>query len=212
MTETTEFSVFFAERLKNRGITLRRLSELANIPVGHLEHLRDGAYDRLPPAPYVRGYLYTLGRILEFDPAAWWSELCAHGMVSSSGGADMLPTNRFSGRPLAVYFLVSIGVLVLLLYVGIRFSVIFGQPVVTLNTPADSTSIVRERALILRGAVQNGDELEINAEPVSLAPNGTWEKTLTLEPGLNVIRFVARKFLGGKSQFIRQVIYEPEHK
>ena len=62
-----DFPSFFNERLKERGLTLKRLSELSGISVKHLEALAAGQFDNLPPAPYLRGYLLKLGQVLGFD-------------------------------------------------------------------------------------------------------------------------------------------------
>ena len=43
------FEQFLNERLKERGMTLKRLSELSGISQKHLEYLARGEFDHLPP-------------------------------------------------------------------------------------------------------------------------------------------------------------------
>ena len=64
------FELFFAERLKTKGFTLKKLSEMSGVALKHLENLRAGRYEDLPPAPYLHGYLRSIGKFLDFDGEA----------------------------------------------------------------------------------------------------------------------------------------------
>ena len=70
-SEQFDFASFFASRLKERGLTVKKLSELSGISQKDLQNLSEGDFDHLPPAPYLRGYTQKLSKILEFDPEFW---------------------------------------------------------------------------------------------------------------------------------------------
>ena len=204
-----DFAAFFKEKIKAKGLTFKKVSDLSGIPLKHIEHLSTGEYDRLPPAPYVRGYLNVLGELLQFDPLPIWEHFKTVSAIPSSGSGDRLPLNRFAPRPLIGYVWVGVATVVLLGYLGFRFSKIFGQPVLRVENPHETLATVSSRDFIVRGNLENGDTLLVNGEVTSLGQNGGFEKRITLQPGLNTLQISAKKFLGKEISLIRQVMYEP---
>ena len=67
-----DFSSFLNERLRDKGLTLKKLAETTGIALGHIQKLSEGDFFDLPPTPYLRGYLSRIGRVLDFDPEIWW--------------------------------------------------------------------------------------------------------------------------------------------
>ena len=58
----------FQEKLKGhidtKNISLEKLAELSGVSLRHVEALLLGETHKLPPAPYIRGYLVKMGHIL----------------------------------------------------------------------------------------------------------------------------------------------------
>lgn len=204
-----DFSNFLRERMREKGLSLKKLSDASGISPAHLEALLRGHPEELPPAPYLRGYLRRLGEILDFEPEEWWAGFKQEAELSRSGGLDRLPRNRFARQSGSRYFWLLGLVLVLLLYLGFRFTQVFGKPVLTVDYPAAETTHTAEQALVLRGKVSGGDELKVNGESVVLGEDGSWQKEILLQSGLNPLEIKAGKFLGGETSVRRQVIYEP---
>ena len=203
-----DFVTFFSERVREKGLTLRRLSELSGIALKHLEALERGDAAKLPPAPYLRAYLIRIGKILDFDGEAYWKFLSESGLTSTSGPEDQLPKNRFAQKPLGRALWGGVFILLVLGYVGIRYSSIFGKPILVLRHPEGEWSTSREDRVIVRGAVTHGDRLFINGEEVRLTRDGGFEKIILLDPGLNTIEIAATKFLGKETRTFRRVVYE----
>jgi transcriptional regulator with XRE-family HTH domain len=203
------FGAFLAERLKEKGITLRRLSEMVNIPVRHLEHLVAENFEALPPAPYIRGYLERLGRALDFDPIEWWELLRSDSNVKTSGSEDELPKNRFERKSAASLWLAAAGI-VILIYIAIRLASIVGKPTLIVDYPPDALICATSSDIAVRGALKGSDELFINGEGITVGANGSWQKILTLQEGLNTIEARAKRLLGGETRVVRQILYEPE--
>ena len=208
MTEYPDFKSFLNDKVRERGLTLRRLSEISGISVKHLEDLASGDASNLPEAPYLRGYLRRLAQILDFD-AELWLQRFRDAELNRSGPSDELPRNRFAPRPITKYLWLALVLGVVLLYLGFRFQKILGKPTLTLSYPPDAVVRVMVNAVTISGKIEGGGELFVNSEAVPVASDGTWGKTLTLEPGLNTVEIRAKKFLGKETKIIRQIVYEP---
>jgi hypothetical protein len=206
------FTEFFNQKLKERGFTLKHLSDTTGIAIKHLENFGNGRFERLPSAPYVHGYFVKLGDILGFNPDEWWDRVKGEDTVHRSGSADRMPDNRFSrlrGRALVwgVVALALVG-----LYVALRFTTIIGEPGIVIAAPetqaVNFSSNVRQSTLILEGMVSNGDTLTVNGANVPLGPDGAYTAVVQLQPGPNTIELRAKKFLGREEVLIRQVYYD----
>jgi len=207
--ENQSFENFLRERLKGGGLNLKRISEASGIAVKHLEAMISGNFEKLPSAPYFHGYVERLGRILDFDSDEWWKKLKESGAVGG-GTHDLVAQNTFVKRhvPKIAWFL---GVLLaVLIYGGIRYSNIFGKPVLTIAYPSENPATVSENQITLAGSVKNGNELYINDnESIPLGPNGEWRKSVLLQPDGNTIKITAKKTLGGETTILEQIIYTP---
>ena len=55
---------FLSQMRQDRGISLDELAGTTRISVRYLEAIEDNAFDRLPAAPFVRGYVRQVAQIL----------------------------------------------------------------------------------------------------------------------------------------------------
>jgi transcriptional regulator with XRE-family HTH domain len=203
-----DFTPFLNERLKEKGMSLKKLADVSGVPLNHLTNLANGDYDRLPPEPYLRGYFQIIGSVLEFDAAAAWERFKRGVSVTTSGATDELPRNRFAPRSFTTFVWIVIAAGIAFAYLVTRFSSIVGRPTVTVIIPSEALTRTTEPFITIAGKVLNGDSLTVNGETVLLAPDGAWEKRLSLQPGLNTVTVLSTKFLGGTSNAVRQVMYE----
>jgi hypothetical protein len=206
------FSEFFTQKLKERGLTLKQLSETTGIALKHLENLSFGRFENLPPTPYLHGYFEKLGSVLGFDPEEWWNRLKYESVIARSGAADRLPQNRFGKKARRWWMGVGIVVLFLVLYVGFRYSAIFGTPRLVIEEPPAALERTLEDRIVFKGRVENGDDLYLFNEQVPLAADGTFVVEVPLQPGPNPIELTAKKILGREVKVTRQVFYDaPEN-
>lgn len=204
-----DFAAFFNAKLKERGLTVPKLSQLSGISMQDLQYLAEGDFDHLPPAPYLRGYTMRLAKILEFDPDVWWKHFETIGAVNSSGEEDRLPSNRFAISKSTRFFWIILVFGILAIYGGLRFTKILGKPILTILEPENSPHETQTNQITLRGRVENGDEVAINGEQLVVGENGAWQKEVSLEEGLNSFEISASKLLGKEIKLMRQIIYEP---
>jgi len=206
--EIFQFEPFLNEKLRESGMSLKRLAEATGISLRHLENLQKGNFQRLPSAPYVYAYLKKIGDVLGFDAETWWDHFKKRGLVKSSGASDSLPKNRFERESAQKYIWLGIVVVGVIAYLVFRLPKIFGVPGSEIFYPAEQPPTVNSAEVILSGKTSDAGQLFINSESVTLAESGAWEKQVLLQPGLNTFEITAKKFLGRENKIVRQIFYE----
>ncbi len=204
--EDVAFEQFFADRIKAKGLTLKKLSDITGIAPVHIESLLRGDFGHIPSAPYFRGYLIRLGKVLDFDGEAWWGRL--KGGAKNSGELDILPRNRFIKVAPPKYIWAIIVGAIILVYLGFRFATIIGKPALAVTFPSQNPYTTDQNTIVIQGTSQNADSISLNGDQVTLAPNGTWQKSVLLQTGINTFQIAAKKFLGGETDVTEQVWYE----
>ncbi|HVN26600.1 MAG TPA: helix-turn-helix domain-containing protein [Candidatus Paceibacterota bacterium] len=211
MPDEIPFEQFFADRIKAKGYSLKKVADLTGIAPSHIENLIRGDFGNLPAAPYFRGYLIRLGKTLDFDGEEWWKRL--KGGARNSGAADQLPRNRFMKMaPPKYLWLVGAGVIVLI-YLAFQFTRIVGKPTLAVTFPAGNPATATQNPLTLAGTVRDADSLYLQGangsqEQIPVNPDGSWQKSVLLTDGPNSFKITAQKFLGGETDITEQVWYE----
>jgi cytoskeletal protein RodZ len=201
------FTEFFNQKLKERGLTLRQLSEISGINLKYLELLSHGRFEQLPPSPYLHGYFRRLGEILGFDPSEWWERVKDGGSLKASGKGDVMAENRFARGKKGLWITGAV-LIVLLIFFGVRASKILGEPQIELTAPASDLPRVTEDHVIFEGKITNADELTINDQQVQHEDDGSFRTEVPLQPGENRIEVKAKKVLGRETKITREVYYD----
>ena len=206
--KTQYFGQFLQEQLEKEEISLKKLCEATGICLKHLEALYNDEFSVLPPAPYVRGYISRLGVFLGFNPEEWWQRVNISELKQREA-KDVLPSNTYAKKPLskaAIAVIIAVAVAVPTFFFG--SPQIFGKPTITIHYPFQNPAVVTSKDIVLTGNVRNGSQLYINGELVKINQNGSWEKTIALENGVNPVEIKAEKFLGSETKIMEQIIYE----
>ena len=209
--EETTFEIFLRDRIKEKGISLKRLSDVSGIASNHIENLLKGDFEHVPPTPYFRGYLMRLGEVLDFDGEAWWLKIKKGGDVGKSGPTDALPNNRFAKKSPAKIVAISAVILALLFIFAFSLPHIIGKPIITITSPTSTDgnpSVITSSSVVIQGTVKNADSLYINGDEVTIANDGSWQKNVLMpQNGVNPFEISAKKFLGGTTNIMEQIIY-----
>lgn len=209
--EQKSFSELLKEQAAHHGYGVEKLSHLTSIPDRYITALLEGELKKLPPGPYVRGYLLKLAPLLDLDPQTLWEAYKNDQNIRVSGGEDKLPSNRFAIKPVNKKLAVGILTAVLLgVYIFWNIGHLIGQPLLDISYPAAQTVITAESLARLVGYIDPADKLFINYEEVVIDENGNFEQFYNLEPGLNSVEFTVKRFLGRETKAIRQIIYQPQ--
>jgi len=206
--EDIDFQTFFAAKIKERGVSLKKLSEATGIAPSHIENMVHGRFDDLPSAPYFHGYLIRLGKALDFDGETWWEKVKKEGAVKNSGSTDTLPNNRFLRQSPAKLIWIGVAAVLVLVYLAFQLPVIFSKPALVVTFPAQNPYTTSSSTVTIAGAVNGANALTVNGDNVVIAQDGSWQKTVLLQDGPNNFELVAKKLLGGQSDITEQVFYQ----
>jgi len=213
--EYLNFGEFLAAEMRDKGISLKKLSEVTGIAPIHLENMLRGDFENVPSSPYFHGYLLHIGKVFGFDGEEWWKRIKKENVVRNSGPADALPQNRFIKKVVPKsYWIAGIAGVLIVIYLAVTLPHILGKPSLTINYPAGNPVTATATTITFQGTVRNADALYLSngnassSESIVVAPDGSWEKSVLLQNGLNTFEFSAKKFLGGETDITEQVIYE----
>ncbi len=204
------FSEFLTEAMSSRGFNIQKLSEITDIPEKYIIDLIDEDFSKLPPVPYVCGYLIKMAEVLGID-GRQLLELFKEGDVVKRENIDNLPYNRFAIKPFNKKKVV-IGIILffVIIYFIWRADDLIGVPEIKIIYPAAGTLIVNESIIKLEGEIKNQfDKLIINGNEIFIEDSGKFSKDYNLQPGINKIEIKAKRFLGKEIKVVREVIYQP---
>ena len=201
-----DFQSFFAAKVKDRGISLKKLAELTGISPAHLEALARGRFNDLPSAPYFRGYVLRLGKALDFDGELWWEKIRREGQGAlNSGARDALPHNRFVKQSQAKFLWAGIVGALIIIYLAFQLPIIFGKPKITVTFPSQNPYTTSANTLTIQGTARDASSLSLNGDGITVASDGSWQKTVLLQSGPNTFTITAEKLLGGTVSVTEQV-------
>jgi len=199
-----------SEHLELKGLNFLRLQQLTGIPERYLEALLKGNFEKMPAAPYTRGYLMKIAEIFNLNGEELWQQYKRETEIKSSGLSDRLPENRFAIQSIKKEWLVmGIVIIGLIIYLSFNLPRIFGKPSLTILIPRAEISFSNQPTITVIGKISPSDVLKINKQNIPVDKTGRFEKTYNLLPGLNIFEFTAKRLLGKEIKIARQVIYQP---
>ncbi len=201
------------EALKLKGLNLDKLSQLTGVSERSLALILEERFEKLPPAPYVHGYLMKIAEALNLDGQKLWQEYLKNNSdLRRSGEEDMLPQNRFAIQKMNKKIVViSAAIIVILVYGAFRLPSLFGQPELDISSPKDNPTIVQDSNFTIHGIMNPADELTINGEAVYAQKDGNFEKEILLQSGFNSVTFEIKKILGKTFTITRQIFYQTKN-
>jgi cytoskeletal protein RodZ len=206
--EEINFQTFFTAKLKERGVSLKKLSEATGIAPSHLDSMVHGKFDDLPSSPYLHGYILRLGKALDFDGDAWWEKIKKEGLVKDSGPTDALPSNRFLKKSPTKFIWIGVVIVLILLYLAFQLPIIFSKPKITITFPDQNPYTTSSSTLTIEGTTSGANSLALNGDVITIAPDGSWQKTVLLQNGPNSFDITANKLLGGGADVTEQIFYQ----
>ncbi len=200
------------EALELRNVNLEKLSQTTGIPERYLWAIQNVDVERLPPSPYVRGYIKKISAVLNLNHDELWDLYKKELAHKTSGAYDKLPANRFAIKHISkkTIYLALLGVL-FFTYLAFNLDRLIGEPKLEISNPAESITATSSDKIILSGALEKqADKLTIGGKEVFVSADGTFSQEYSLQPGLNTIEFKAKRLLGREKIIIKQVLHQPE--
>lgn len=207
----TNIKTLIAETLTLKNLNQERFSQITGVPKRYLEAIQNAEIDKLPPLPYVRGYIRKIAEALQLDPDELWELYKKELRPKTSGIFDRLPSNRFAIKRISKknQSLIVLGLL-LFLYFALNLERLRGEPDLIVTNPAAPVVTAFTNNIRLVGQLRQQDKLTINGEEIFVNSNKTFSKDYSLQPGLNTVEFKAKRFLGKEKIIIRQILYQPQ--
>lgn len=210
MNPHKDLKTLLDEALNLRNVSPEKLAEITGVPERYIWALQNMEIDKLPPLPYIRGYLKKISEVLRLDHEELWELYRKELDHKTSGAYDRLPTNRYAIKRLSkTNFLGGLALVLIGLYLLTNLPRLLGEPNLTVTDPIEPLTVVSEPLITLRGQLNQRDKLLINNEEVVINPDNTFSQSYALQPGLNTIEFKASRFLGREKLVMRQIIYQP---
>jgi hypothetical protein len=198
------------EALELKNVNHEKLAEITGIPERYIWAIQNVDIEKLPAAPYVRGYIKKISEVLHLNHDELWDLYKKELSHKQSGAHDKLPENRFaiqrlSKKTLSFVFAAAF----VIVYLFFNMDRLIGAPELLITTPTDLIVATTEGTIELAGVTEQRDKLTINGEEIFVNPDGTFFKDYYLQPGLNTIEFKAKRLLGKETTEIRKILYQP---
>lgn len=202
---------------ERQRLELTTIARSLRIPAKNLEALEGGTLTSLPAAVYTRGFLRQYAEFLGLDPIPL---LRAHDADRARMPRVVTPppwTERESQRAWFFSFLSprpaallagSVGLAAVALYVLLHVRTYVRAPVLDVLEPPQNTEIP-SFVLVARGRTDPTAELSINGEQTLVREDGTFEESIGLSNGVNVLRFQAKSIGGREKVVTREVLVRP---
>lgn len=206
MNRQNDLGEALKDLMKSRGIGPQRLASITDVPKRFIDAILQSELEKLPPRPYIRGYLFKISNALGADGDALWQVYRASAETFSSGEKDRLPTNRFAIKRISpnTIILAIVGLLTITL-IGMNINRIIGKPMLDVNVPETTDQPV----LNISGHVNPNDKLTLNGELIYPDEEGNFTEDVQMMAGSNNLEFRVKRYLGMETVLVKQVFYRP---
>lgn len=190
-------------------ITLEQASKTLNISVRQLEALEEGDFSVFSAEIYARGaclkYAQYIGIPKEDVERAIWRALSAARQIVPLRIHTAFSWFERLVSPRSV-LLAALGCVVLLIggYIVWQVKSFWQLPALALQE--DVPAVVKDAHLTIYGKSEGQARVKINEEPLILQSDASFTASLTLHPGINVVRIEAENAAGRISLIERHVL------
>lgn len=180
------------ERISH-SVSLKYLAEKTKIKQEYLKYLEENQFEKLPSAPFIKGYIKTYARIFGFEYKPLISILRRDYKESAKG--KLVPRefikpvlrNKVTWNPMTASVIVASSVFAtLVMFVIYKWYQFNKPPYLEIYAPEDEMEVSSQ--VVIEGKTDPEALLLINSQPTTIQIDGTF-KTELLVPreGLNTI-------------------------
>jgi len=196
--QTKTVGELLQQEREQRRMSRTELAQKIRVKEQFLEALEANRFDELPAAVFVKGYIKSYARVLGFDPEPMLGLLRRDFQESAKGklvAQEFLKpafTNQSGFSPVKLATSSVAGVfLVLFAYIAVRWYGLISPPSLTVVEPTED-SIVSSQ-VVIRGASEPETIVTVNAQPVTVDSDGSFETQITLpNEGISTITIEAK--------------------
>ncbi len=194
---------------ESRRMSLERVGIELHIPIHHLEAIEEGNFSAFSAEIYARGACLKYAEFLgmggdEAERAIWRALSVGRQRVPLKIHTAFSWIERLWNARLMVWVMVGVVVVMIGGYIGWQIRSFWQLPPVNLLT--EIPPVQDDSTLLVRGSTEPEVRVKLNDEPVILHSDATFEVSLKLHPGINVIRIEAQNAAGRTAIIERQVL------
>lgn len=201
------------ERLRHarekRRLSVEQVAVDLHIPIHHLEAIEKGDFSAFSAEIYARGACIKYAEFLglggdEAERAIWRALSVGRQRVPLKIHTAFSWIERLWNARLMVWAMIGVAVIMVGGYIAWQIRSFWQLPPVQLLT--EIPAVQEDSTLLVRGATEPEVRVMLNDEPVILHGDATFEVSLKLHPGINVIRIEAENAAGRVSVLERRIL------
>ncbi len=207
-TPETKLGALLKQQRQRSGIKLSEVEVVTKIRGRYLTRFEADDYSDLPNDVYVRGFVRRYGEFLGLNGGEVMALYDAQrGQLAAKSSARRRPLKRrFIFTPKILVILgIGLAIVAVLAYLLWQVSTLAGAPKLRVDSPKDN-QVVTASTIQTSGKVEPGADLFINGVAVISDAGGHFSDQLTLQDGLNTIKFTAKSKLGKSTVVSRSLL------
>lgn len=210
MKQKTIGEILSEERSRHR-VSLQQLSRKTRIRESYLQALENNAFEELPPATFVKGYIKTYATLFGFDHKPLIALLRRDYKESAKGTLiprDFITPVLVSARPMksitVIIVLLLVGLFSVFGYIGFQWYQLQKPPQLIIEEPALRAEVGPN--VTVSGITSPEAVVAVNTQPVALRPDGSFETKITfVSEGIATVVIEATDRKGKTAREVRQV-------
>ena len=202
----------------NKDLSLEEISNATKIQVKYLRWLEEDHYKRLPAPVYVEGFLKSYARYMDEDDkkiiALFRKEQDIRENILNKD-TDLGPlkplqdTSIIISSKAIIIATICCVALISFAYLYRQAYFIFAPPMIEISTPFQDME-VSNQTIEISGKSSVGSQVSINGQSIFANTDGTFQESVQLSDGLNILKISSVNKMGKESEVIRNIIYQPE--
>lgn len=180
------------------GKSLETVSEDTKIQIRFLKYIEDNDFSKFDSDVFLTGFIKIYAQYLDLDSTKVLALFRRSKPTTKKNNPETKNKSVFKIKKsfLTPKFFITLSVALFLLlvigYIGIQIYNFQSPPKLQITEPLDNQTTTSQY-LTIKGKTEENSSLEINGSPVKINNDGTFEKEITLNEGINLITIKVRK-------------------
>jgi cytoskeletal protein RodZ len=203
-----------AKKRISLGLEPKDVEKAIRIRAKHIEAIENGRYGSLPPDVYVRGFVRNYATYLKLDANKVMKLYerergLLENVRRAKAGAPIvkpLETPKLVITPKTITITsIILGALAIFLYIGWQVLILTAPPKLTVINPKSNVNI-EGNSVNVEGHTDPGATLFINGVAVGIDQGGTFNESISLQSGVNIITVRAQNKMGKYTEIQNTVV------
>ncbi|MFH1838614.1 MAG: helix-turn-helix domain-containing protein [Candidatus Kuenenbacteria bacterium] len=187
----------FKKAREEKQMELLKIEEITGIQTKYLIAIEKGDYQEIPGEIYLKKFLKIYAKILEMDLENILKLYQEEQKILSKSNSNIFPEIKNKTRLLFIpnifkKSLIGIFLIILLFYIIFEVKNIISPPILTIQKPLDNL-IILESTIEITGKTDINSSVTINDQEIFKNSDGSFNKIINLQSGLNLIKISAKK-------------------